>query len=143
MKTKWVLLASLALALAACAGQAGGRAPVPKGGYRGVSLPLPADQLAFLDKGDYVDVFVTFDAIMSDERKEKVTATILQHVLVLDLQKPAKADEKGVVELVLNPKEAQYAALSSVQGEVSVARRAAGDEKMVAMEMASFRKLFK
>jgi Flp pilus assembly protein CpaB len=115
---------------------------VPKG-YRGVSLPLSGDQAAFLKKGDRVDALVTFEAKMKDEGKEKVTATILQNVLVLDIIKPAKLEDKGVVELILNPNEAQYLALSLQQGAVHLSLRAEGDVEMHPMEMASFRKLFR
>ena len=51
-------------------------------GYRGTTLPVGGDQALYLKKGDRVDVLVTFDAA-TKEAKEKVTATILQNVLVL------------------------------------------------------------
>ena len=111
--------------------------------YRGFSLPLPAHQLVFLKKGQRVDVLVTFDALMKGGVKEKVTATILQNVLVIDLLKPDHLDGRGVLELMLNPNEAQYAALSVLQGDVRVTARAEGDVEMAPMEMAQFRKLFK
>jgi hypothetical protein len=112
-------------------------------GYRGFSLTLPAHQLAFLKKGQHVDVLVTFEAQMKDGRKDKVTATILQNVMIIDLVKPDLPDGRGVLELMLNPNEAQYAALSVLQGDVRVTARAEGDVEMAAMEMASFKKLFK
>jgi hypothetical protein len=112
-------------------------------GYRGFALPLPGSRLAFVNKGDRVDVLVTFDAQMKDNVKEKVTATILQNVLIVGLRAPAKLEEAGVVELEVNPNEGQYAALAVQQGEVHLLLRAEGDTKMVPMEMASFRKLFK
>jgi pilus assembly protein CpaB len=112
-------------------------------GYRALTLPLSGDQAAFLKKGDRLDALVTFDAKMKDNAKEKVTATILQNVLVLDIIKPAKMEEKGAVELILNPNEAQYLALAIQQGSVQLTLRAEGDVEMHPMEMASFRKLFK
>ena len=112
-------------------------------GYRGVSLPVPGHQLAFLKKGDRVDVLVTFEAKMADKHKEKVTATILQNVVVVDVQKPAKIEDRGTVQIELNPNEAQYAALSEAQGEINIVLRAPGDVEMHPMEMASFRKLFR
>jgi hypothetical protein len=112
-------------------------------GYRGFSLPLPGHQLAFLKKGQRADVLVTFEAVMKGDVKEKVTATILQNVIILDLLKPERPDGRGVVELLLNPNEAQYAALSVLQGDVRVTARAEGDTEMHPMEMASLRKLFK
>lgn len=112
-------------------------------GYRAMTLYLSSDQVQFLNKGDHVDALVTFEAKMKDNVKEKVAATILQNVLVLDVVKPAKPEDKGVVELVLNPNESQYLALSLQQGELRLVRRAEGDTEMHAMEMASFRKLFR
>ncbi len=116
-------------------------------GYRGVSIPLGGDQLLFLKKDDMVDVLVTFDAKTKDddktERQEKVTATILQNVLVINVRKPEKADGFGAVELLLNPNEAQYAALSIAQGKITISVRAPGDVEMHPMEIASFRRLIK
>jgi Flp pilus assembly protein CpaB len=112
-------------------------------GYRGVSISLPGHQLAFVNSGDYVDVLVTFDAAMKTQSKEKVTATILQNVLVADVIKPAKLEDSGVIELYLNPIESQYAALAAAQGTIDLSIRAEGDTEMHPMEMASLRKLFK
>jgi hypothetical protein len=113
-------------------------------GYRGVSLGLPGSQALFLEKGDRVDMLVTFEALMGGDIKEKVTATILQNVLVTGVQKPASAAATGVVQLLCNPNEAQYAALSLAQGSnINLVRRAPGDLEMRPMEIASFRKLIK
>lgn len=115
-------------------------------GYRGTSLTVGGSQLLFLKKGDRVDVLLTFDAKMSDdgkERKEKITATFLQNVVVINLTKPEKVDGVGAVELLLNPVEAQYAALALAQGEITITVRAPGDTELHPMEMASFRKLIK
>lgn len=112
-------------------------------GYRGVSLPLGGSQALFVEKGDRVDMLVTFEAVMSSDVKEKVTATILQNVLVTAVRKPA-AGEPGVVQLLCNPNEAQYAALSLAQASnISLVRRAPGDFELRPMEIASFGKLFK
>ncbi len=113
-------------------------------GYRGVSLALSGSQALFIAKGDRVDMLVTFDAIMGNDTREKVTATILQNVLVTGVKKPASAGETGVVQLLCNPNEAQYAALSLAQGSnINLVRRAPGDLEMRPMEIASFRKLIK
>jgi hypothetical protein len=89
-------------------------------------------------------MLVTFEAVMSGDVREKVTATILQNVLVTGVHKPASAAAQGVVQLLCNPNEAQYAALSLAQGSnIVLARRAAGDLEMRPMEIASFRKLMK
>jgi hypothetical protein len=141
-------VAAFAVSLSAQDGKkTGAKAPARKGalsvGYRGFSMTLSGSQLAFLNKGDRVDVLVTFDAKMKDDAKEKVTATILQNVVVLGIRQPAKLDQPGVVELEVNPNEGQYAALSVAQGAVQLLLRAEGDTEMHPMEMASFRKLFR
>jgi Flp pilus assembly protein CpaB len=137
--------AAAALLLACCAAvparSADSSLEVVPAGYRGMAVPLSGDQAAFVKKGDRVDAMVTFDAKLKDG-KEKVTATILQNVVVLDVIKPARLEDKGVIELVLNPNEAQYLALSLQQGELRLSVRAPGDKEMHPMEMASFRKLF-
>ncbi|MDQ7773832.1 MAG: RcpC/CpaB family pilus assembly protein [Elusimicrobiales bacterium] len=113
-------------------------------GYRGTAIPVGGDQLMYVKKGDRVDVLVTFDAKMEKDVKETVTATILQNVVVLNVEKPASPEEPGVIELLLNPNEAQYAALSVAQGKkVHVTVRAPGDLELHPMEMASFRRLIK
>ena len=116
-------------------------------GYRGTSVTVSGDQLLFIKKGDRVDVLVTFDAKMEDkdgkERKEKVTSTFLQNVVVINVYKPAKVSETGAAELLLNPVEAQYAALAIAQGDVNIVVRAPGDTELHPMEIASFRRLIK
>ncbi|HBL15651.1 MAG: hypothetical protein A2X36_05985 [Elusimicrobia bacterium GWA2_69_24] len=112
-------------------------------GYRGATIPLGGHRLLFVKKGDRLDVMVTFDAQMKNNVKEKVTATILQNVLVVDIYKPANVSDLGAIEILLNPNEAQYAMLSLSQGEVNIVVRAPGDFEMHPMEMAGFRKLFR
>ncbi|MBU2575233.1 MAG: hypothetical protein KKH28_14280 [Elusimicrobia bacterium] len=113
-------------------------------GYRGVSLPVPGYQTLFLNSGERVDLLVTFEAIMGKGAKEMVTATILQNVVVLKVSRPDAIGGTGVVQLLCNPNEAQYATLSLAQCKsVNIARRAAGDVELHPMEIASFVKLFK
>jgi len=132
-------------------------------GYRGAVVPVGADLLRLIKPGDRVDILVTFDALMADNRKEKVTATILQNVLVLGVGsdlgqgqtaaqfgETAKSDrqaaafsEKGIISVALNPNEAQYLSLAMKQGDITVILRGLGDIEMHPMEMASFRKLFR
>ncbi|MDE2141847.1 MAG: Flp pilus assembly protein CpaB [Elusimicrobia bacterium] len=132
-------------------------------GYRGAMLPIEPEMKVLIKPGDRVDVLVTFDAMMNDGRKEKVTATILQNVLIIAVgtnlgqgmnakqfkgmtaseDKGAAFSEKATVSLALNPNEAQYLALALKQGEPTVIMRGLGDVEMHPMEMASFRKLFR
>ena len=132
-------------------------------GYRGAVVPVDNELLKLIKPGDRIDVLVTFDALMTDNRKEKVTATILQNVLVLGVggnlgqgmtatqagevakkeEQTAAFSEKGILSVALNPNEAQYLSLAMKQGEITTILRGLGDIEMHPMEMASFRKLFK
>lgn len=149
-------------ALISLSPEAGLSVKIPPG-YRGAVLGIEPELKALIKPGDRVDVLVTFDALLGDNRKEKVTATILQNVLVIAVgtnmgmgmnakqfklkeekeDKTAAFSEKSMVSLALNPNEAQYLALAVQQGNPTVIMRGLGDVEMHPMEMASFRKLFK
>ena len=149
-------------ALISLSPEAGLSVKIPPG-YRGAILGIEPELKALIKPGDRVDVLVTFDAVMADNRKEKVTATILQNVLVIAVgtnmgqgmnakqfkgagdkeEKAAAFSEKSMISLALNPNEAQYLALAMKQGDTTVVMRGLGDVEMHPMEMASFRKLFK
>jgi pilus assembly protein CpaB len=149
-------------ALISLSPEAGLSVKIPPG-YRGAILGIEPELKALIKPGDRVDVLVTFDAVMADNRKEKVTATILQNVLVIAVgtnmgqgmnakqfktaganeEKNAAFSEKSMISLALNPNEAQYLALAMKQGDTTVVMRGLGDVEMHPMEMASFRKLFK
>lgn len=149
-------------ALLALSPEAGLSVKVPPG-FRGAILPVENELLKLIKPGDRVDILVTFDAVMADGKKEKVTATILQNVLVLgvgsnlgqgltaDIAKQRAAQEaaaqafseKGILSLSLNPIEAQYLALSQKNGDVNVVVRGLGDIEVHFLEIASFRKLIK
>lgn len=111
-------------------------------GYRAMSLPFPDHQMAFLDAGDHVDMMATFEAVTGkkgSQSKEPVTATLLQNVRVLAVERT-----RGVVLLEVNPNEAQYAALFAEKDKTLwLTKRNIGDEEMKPMEMAVARKLFR
>ena len=109
-----------------------------KPGFRAVTLPILKHQLINLKPGERVDLMVTFDAILAKGEKEKITATILQNVLVLTVNLA-----ETTVGLMVNPNEAQYAALATDKGELWLLVRTPGDTEVKPMEMASFRKLFR
>ncbi|MBI4055899.1 MAG: Flp pilus assembly protein CpaB [Elusimicrobia bacterium] len=151
-----------AAALLTLSPEAGLSLKVPPG-YRGMVLPVENDLLQLIKPGDRADILVTFDALMADGRKEKVTATILQNILVLgvginlgqgmaeeEAERKKKTEveraqfrEKGALSVALNPNESQYLALALLQGNVQVVVRGVGDAAMHPIEMASFRKLFR
>ncbi|HNW43924.1 MAG TPA: hypothetical protein PKI19_05415 [Elusimicrobiales bacterium] len=142
-------------------------------GYRATALPVPGHQLLYVKEGDRIDLLVTFEAVTGrkeslsvssstlksapgkdpagtapkdggKEIKEKMTATILQNIVVLNVRKPAKLEDLGAIELLLNPNEAQYAALSVAKASnINISVRAPGDTELHPMEMASFRRLIR
>jgi hypothetical protein len=112
-------------------------------GYRGATINLKTEKIGSLRPGDRIDVLVTFDAMMNDKSMQKVTATILQNVLVLDVLRGPAPEAVGAVKLALNSVEAEYNALAAYQGDEDIARRAPDDTEMHPMEMASLSKLDK
>ncbi len=133
---------AVVLVLAAVPALAADKAPTLTAGYRAMTLPFPAHQLRFVEPGDRIDLMVTFTADMGEKdkkRMEEVTATIMQNVLVLAVDRTT-----GVVQLIFNPNEAQYAALFAVKDKTLwLTKRAPGDTDMKPMEMANASKLFR
>jgi Flp pilus assembly protein CpaB len=144
MKTSTVILVIAGIAVAAAAAMTHGRAEQAHRraeiaeGYRGIILELSPNQLAWVKKGDSVDVISVFEAVMKDDKKEKVGATLLQNVKVVGVNA-----RKGTIVLLVNPTEAQYAALSKMQGTVNLSLRGPGDKALKPMEIASYRRLIK
>jgi Flp pilus assembly protein CpaB len=137
-----IRMIAVVLALVAAPALAADNAPTLPTGYRAMALPFPSHQLRFIEAGDRIDIMATFSAEMGDKgktRKEDVTATIMQNVVVLAVDRT-----EGVVQLIFNPNEAQYAALFAAKDKTLwLSKRAAGDTEMHPMEMASARKLFR
>ncbi len=111
-------------------------------GYRAMSMPFPTHQLRFVEPGDRVDILTTFEAEFGkkgEKEREDVTATIMQNVRVLAVDR-----KDGVVQLEFNPNEAQYAALFAAKDKTLwLIKRDPKDKAMTPMEMASARKLFR
>lgn len=137
-----IKILAVVLTLAAVPALAADNAPTLPTGYRAVALPFPAHQLLFVAPGDRIDILTTFMADMGEKgkkRNEEVTATIMQNVVVLAVDRT-----QGVIQLIFNPNEAQYAALfASKDKTLWLSKRAAGDTEMHPMEMANARKLFR
>jgi len=149
-------------ALVSLSPEAGLSVKVPPG-YRGCQIDVESGLLQLIKPGDRIDILVTFEAMLKDGKKERVTATILQNVLVLgvgnDLGQGMSGDQaktkekaesaasqfsdKTGISVALNPNEAQYLALAGENGKVSVIVRGLGDVELHPMELASFKKLIK
>jgi len=111
--------------------------------YRAVPVQFDSWQLRHIRAGDRVDITATFEALMASNAKRKVTATMLQNIKVLGVDRPWKRSEKGTLILKLNPIEAQYAFLGPSQAELGVALRNRGDNDIYPMEMSSFMRFFR
>ena len=118
---------------------------------RGFVVPGLTPALAQVVKaGDNVDVLVTIKASMKDGGTQRVTYTLLQNVKVLKvglapygpLDKDGKSYEEAYVVLLLTPRDAQYLALSSMEGVLDVVVRGPGDADNYLMEIATLGKLF-
>ncbi|MCX5782883.1 MAG: Flp pilus assembly protein CpaB [Elusimicrobia bacterium] len=132
-------------------------------GYRASVITVPNELLMLVKPGDRVDVLVTFDALIAENKREKVTVTILQSVQVIGVgsnlgqgltveqarqRKTKESDnmafsDKGALALALSPQESQYLALSRRYGEIDVIVRGIGESALYPIEVASFKKLFK
>lgn len=94
---------AVVLVLAASPAFSAEKAPAMPAGYRAMALPFPSHQLVFIEPGDRIDIMVTFSAVMGEKaktRKEEVTATIMQNVVVSAVNRA-----EGVVQLLFNPNE--------------------------------------
>lgn len=111
--------------------------------YRGVPVQFDAWQLRHIRAGDRVDVTATFEALLASGAKRRVTATMLQNVRVLGVDRPWRRSEKGTLVLKLNPMEMQYAFLGPSQADLGVSLRNRGDGDIYPLEMASFARFFR
>jgi pilus assembly protein CpaB len=131
-------------------------------GYRGAVVPVDPQLKSLIKPGDRVDVLVTFDAQMSDGRREKATATMLQNILVLAVgrnlgqgmsagqskvfdeqeERTAALSDKSTISVALNPEELQYLALAGKQGETTIGVRGPGDLDMHPIQIATLGHLF-
>ena len=111
-------------------------------GYRSVPMVAHDYELVDVRPGDRVDVLVVYEATVR-VAPAKYASTLLQNALVLGTARSGKLDGKGVVYLMLNPIEAQYAALAPHQGEISVILRKPDDKGIHPMETVDFRRLFR
>ena len=131
---------------------------------RGYVIDVPTNVASLIKPDDNIDILVTFEAIMKNGSRQKVTITLLQNVKVLGVgsnlgqgldaktaaalrneEEDANAyTDTGSLSLALPPRDAQYLALAQNQdgSEISVVLRSQGDVNQYVMEIATFDKLF-
>lgn len=134
--------------------------PVQMRGF--VLTNVPISTASMIKPDDNVDILLTFEAVMKNGARQKVTVTLLQNIKVLgvganlgqglDAKSAAgmrsKEDEaaaytdSSTLSLALSPRDAQYLALAQSEGDISVILRSHGDGTNYLMEIATFEKLF-
>ena len=131
---------------------------------RGYIITVPTNVASMIKPDDNIDILVTFEAIMKNGSRQKVTITLLQNIKVLGVgsdlgqgmdAKTAAAmrneeddanayTDTGALSLALSPRDAQYLSLAQNRdgSEISVILRSQGDVANYVMEIATFDKLF-
>lgn len=129
---------------------------------RGFIINQPISVTSMIKPDDNIDVLLTFEAVMKNGARQKVTVTLLQNVKVLGVgsdlgqgldartaagmkskeEDAAAYSDSSVLSLALSPRDAQYLALAQSEGEISVILRSHGDVTNYLMEIATFEKLF-
>ncbi|WP_424246079.1 pilus assembly protein CpaB [Elusimicrobium posterum] len=131
--------------------------------WRGFVLTGVESSVASLIKpDDLVDILLTFEAVMRDGKKERVTATLLQKIKVLgvgsDLGQGIDANaaranrereanmsaltDSSAISLALDPRDAQYLALAKEEGTITIIVRRKDDLLTPAIKIASLGLLF-
>lgn len=127
----------MVILLTAATTASAGELKVPDGFRATVISALPIEA-KHLKPGDRVDMLVTIPP--SDTNPSRLTATLLQNVLVLAASH--KTGDSSVI-LALNPQEAQYALLAQFEKyRVNFIIRGKGDTKSHTMEVATLKRLF-
>ncbi|HUT85346.1 MAG TPA: RcpC/CpaB family pilus assembly protein [Elusimicrobiales bacterium] len=113
-------------------------APIPiEKGYRAVSIDsnLPTPSLRRIEAGDEVDIITSF-MVDSEQGRQRVATTILQRVLVLNVDL-----DQRYITLMLTPDDAQFLVLAKEEGRIYIAERAKGDKNRLSLQMKSFKNM--
>lgn len=129
---------------------------------RGYIIKVDSSMAGMVKPDDNIDVLLTFEAVMKNGTRQKVTVTLLQNVKVLGVgsdlgqgldaksaaalrskeEDAAAYTDSSMLSLALTPRDAQYLALAQSEGEIAVILRSPGDVNLFMMEIATFEKLF-
>ena len=129
---------------------------------RGFVMTVDSNVASMIKPDDNVDILLTFEAVMKNGSRQRVTITLLQNIKVLgvgsnlgqglDLKAAAALrnqeeeasayTDTSALSLALDPRDAQYLALAREEGTLSVILRSHGDVANYVMEIATFDKLF-
>ena len=131
-------------------------------GMRGFVITVDNNVAGMVKPDDNVDILLTFEAMMKNGARQRVTVTLLQAVKVLGVgsnlgqgmdaktaaalknqeEDAAAYSDASALSLALSPQAAQYLALARAEGDLSVILRAPGDMGTERYEISTFEKLF-
>ena len=129
---------------------------------RGFVITVDNNVAGMIKPDDNVDILLTFEAMMKNGARQRVTVTLLQTVKVLGVgsnlgqgmdaktaaamknqeEEAAAYSDSSTLSLALSPQAAQYLALARAEGDLSVVLRSPGDMSTDRMDIATFEKLF-
>jgi len=130
---------------------------------RGFIITVDNNVASMIKPDDNVDILLTFEAVMRNNVRQRVTVTLLQTVKVLGVganlgqgldakaaaamknqeEDAAAYTDTSALSLALSPEAAQYLALAQGEGTLSVILRGPGDMKAERRDIATFDRLFK
>jgi pilus assembly protein CpaB len=148
-------------AIASLSPEAGLSSKIPPN-MRGFVITVDNNVAGMIKPDDNVDILLTFEAMMKNGARQRVTVTLLQTVKVLGVganlgqgmdaktaaalknqeEDAAAYSDSSALSLALSPQAAQYLALARAEGDLSVVLRAPGDMNTDRYEIATFEKLF-
>lgn len=129
---------------------------------RGFVITVDSNVASMIKPDDKVDILLTFEAVMKNGARQRVTATLLQAITVLGVgsnlgqgldaksaaslrnqEEDASAyTDTSALSLAVSPKDAQYLALAKEEGVLTVVLRSPGDVQQHVMEVSTFDRLF-
>ncbi len=110
--------------------------------FPALSLSIASDKVMFVRPGDRIDVLATIDGgRVTDAKKQKITITVLQNILVLDNRRSEAHPGQNVLLLALNFAEVQSAALAADTSDIQVMLREKSDTEVHAIDPALLDKM--
>ena len=99
---------------------------------------VPLADTGAIRKGDYVDILHTLRLRLRNIQAgpKKVTVTLLQNMLVLDVIRAKRNEKAGSLIVAMSPRDAQYFVLATHIGEITVSQRGKDDHARYVMPIA-------
>jgi Flp pilus assembly protein CpaB len=117
--------------------------PSLEAGKRGLAALIYADQQAFIEPGERVDVIATRQNGKASGKSELNAVTLFQDVMILGAGAPEGSDEWATVQLMLTPEQAQALTRAvAAEDNLVLAGRAPGDHATRVVEPAKMSRKF-